>query len=52
MDQAGAVITGHATGTVLAGYGGGDRRLILAESDQRTIFNLRTGVDQLAAIRR
>lgn len=31
---AGAAIPGHATGTILPGYGGGDRRLILAEDGE------------------
>lgn len=30
----GAEIPGHATGTILPGYGGGDRRLILAEDGE------------------
>ncbi|MBW8456928.1 MAG: hypothetical protein K0M58_00565 [Thiobacillus sp.] len=37
MNQAGAAaspIPGHATGTILPGYGGGDRRLILAEDGE------------------
>lgn len=37
VDQAGAAagaIPGYATGTVLPGYGGGDRRLILAEDGE------------------
>lgn len=37
VNQAGAApgaIPGHATGTILPGYGGGDRRLILAEDGE------------------
>lgn len=37
VNQAGAAapaVPGHATGTVLPGYGGGDRRLILAEDGE------------------